>query len=290
MSLIEKRTLYAAALATSTRAAAGGGEAWSDGLGRRLGAALQPAAVALILPACLVVAWAAASRSGGLPEQILPDPRLVLDSLRELWQSGDLLYDMQVSLLRVAEGFAVGGSIGIGLGIVMGLSPRLQLHLEPLFLAISQVPTLGWIPLLILLVGIDEGLKVTVIAWSACIPVTLNTYKGIRGVPAAYRDVGRVLTFGAWPTLTKIVLPGAVPAIFAGIREGLSNSWQTLVGVELFASSEGLGYLMVWGRQLFQLDLVIVGMIVIGTIGLLLNLVLERVERRLLRWRLEPLR
>jgi len=130
----------------------------------------------------------------------------------------------------------------------------------------------------------DEELKVIIIAWSAFIPVTLNTYRGIRAVPARYREVGQVLTFGPWSTLTKIVLPAALPTIFVGIREGLANSWQTLVAAELFASSEGLGYLMAWGRQLFQLDLVIMAMIAVGAIGLLFNWGLGSIERRLQRW------
>ena len=253
-------------------------------LSARWARCLQTAAAGLAFPAVLLLLWELSARYGWLPSQILPDPRLVVDTTREFVASGELLDDARISLLRVAQGFLSGGVAGLLLGIAMGLWPRFQAYVDPLFLAVSQVPTLGWMPLLILLVGIDEELKVTIIAWSAFIPVTLNTYRGIRGVPASYREVGQVLTFGPWSTLTKIVLPAALPTMFVGIREGLANSWQTLVAAELFASSEGLGYLMAWGRQLFQLDLVIMAMIVVGAIGLLLNGGLGSIERRLQRW------
>jgi sulfonate transport system permease protein len=87
--------------------------------------------------------------------------------------------------------------------------------------------------------------------------------------------------------LTRIILPAALPSIFTGLREGLAHSWQTLVAVELFASSEGLGYLMSWGRQLFQLDIVVMALVVVGAIGLVLNWTLGRVERRLRRWQVQ---
>ncbi|HZF36016.1 MAG TPA: ABC transporter permease [Candidatus Angelobacter sp.] len=245
---------------------------------------LQAAAVGLAFPAVLLLLWELSARYGWLPAQILPDPRLVVETIQEFVASGELLDDTRISLMRVAQGFLFGGLAGLLLGVAMGLWPRFQAYVDPLFLAVSQVPTLGWMPLLILLVGIDEELKVIIIAWSAFIPVTLNTYRGIRAVPARYREVGQVLTFGPWSTLTKIVLPAALPTIFVGIREGLANSWQTLVAAELFASSEGLGYLMAWGRQLFQLDLVIMAMIAVGAIGLLFNWGLGSIERRLRRW------
>jgi sulfonate transport system permease protein len=142
----------------------------------------------------------------------------------------------------------------------------------------------------VLLVGIDEGLKTIVIGWSAFIPIVLNTSQGVRDVPLAYIELGRVLSFSRWSTLTTIVLPSAVPSIFTGLREGLANSWQTLVAVELIASFEGLGYLMAYGRQLFQLELVLSAMVVVGLIGLFIHGLLTLIESRLQRWRPEVAR
>jgi sulfonate transport system permease protein len=147
------------------------------------------------------------------------------------------------------------------------------------------VPALGWIPLLMLLVGIDETLKVLVIAKAALVPVTLNTQAGIGAVPPAYVEVARAFRFNRRQLLRKVVLPAAVPPIFAGIRYGLTQSWLALVAVELLASSEGLGYLLVWGRQMFWLDTVIVAMVVIGIVGFVMDRTLRAVETRLQRWR-----
>jgi sulfonate transport system permease protein len=243
-------------------------------------------ALGLSFPLALLIAWEASATFGWLPEQILPAPEIVWQTIRDYAADGGLVSDSLISILRVLRGFALGAVIGLLIGAGMGLSPKLHDLINPLFLAVSQVPIVGWIPLLIILIGIDEGLKTSIIALSAFIPVTLGAYQGIRDVPLAYREVGRAFTFGRYATLTTIVLPGAVPAIFTGLREGASNSWQTLVAVELLASTEGLGYLMAYGRQLFQLELVIASMLVIGFIGVSADWVLGRIARHLQRWQL----
>ncbi len=200
------------------------------------------------------------------------------------WRDGSLISDTLISLLRVLRGFAAGAAAGLLLGAGMALSTRLRAYVDPIFLAVSQVPILGWVPLLILLVGIDEALKTIIIALAAFIPITLGTYQGIRDVPTAFREVGRVLTFDRRDTFRIIILPAAIPAIFTGLREGLANGWQTLVAVELLASTEGLGYQMAYGRQLFQLELVLSAMIVIGLVGFSFDWLLGRIARYLQRW------
>ena len=258
-------------------------------IGALLRPALRPALCvveALAFPLALLGLWTLSSRLGWLPAQILPAPEQVAATLADLAGSGDLWFHTSISLLRVVQGFALGGTAGLLLGIAMGLSPRVRRTVEPLFTALAQVPPLGWIPVLMLLVGIDEGLKLLIIAKAALVPVALNTQKGIRNVPDSLREVGAVLAFGRWATLTRIVLPAAVPSVFTGVRYGLTSAWLALVAVELLASSEGLGYLMVWGRQLFQLDMVIAAMLVVGLVGFALDWTLSRVERRLQRWEL----
>lgn len=246
---------------------------------------LTDLALGLSLPLVLLVAWQLSSLYGWLPDQILPAPGAVWQVLCDHVDDGSLWDDTSISLLRVLRGFALGAAIGVALGGALAASQRLYDHLNPLFLAVSQVPTLGWVPLLILLIGIDEGLKTILVAISVFIPVTLGTFQGIRDVPAAYREVGRVFMFNRRETIATIVLPAAVPTIFTGLREGLANGWQTLVAVELLASTEGLGYQMAYGRQLFQLELVIAAMLVIGVIGFLSDALLGQIEKRLQRWR-----
>lgn len=251
----------------------------------RLKDALGKILLGLSLPLALLAAWQLSAAYGWLPDQILPAPDVVRQTLQDRIDDGSLWSDTEISLLRVLRGCGLGTAIGLALGGALAASRRLHDYLNPLFLAVSQVPVLGWVPLMILLVGIDEGLKTILVALSVFIPVTLGTYQGIRDVPYAYREVGQVFTFTRRQTLTTIILPAAVPAIFTGLREGLSNGWQTLVAVELLASTEGLGYQMAYGRQLFQLELVIAAMLVIGLIGFLFDALLGRIETRLQRWK-----
>lgn len=242
-------------------------------------------ATGLIFPLGLFFFWWISSTRGWLPEQILPAPAYVYQTGRDMLLSGELPYHTVVSLARVVVGFTIGAVLGLLLGIAMGLSETAEAYVKPLFLAFAQIPTLGWIPLLMLFVGIEETLKIIIIAKGAIVPMTLNTLTGIRGVSPRYIEVGRALRFSRWQTLRLIVLPGAIPSIFTGIRYGLTNSWTALVGVELLASSEGLGYLLVWGRQMFWLDTVIVAMIVIGIVGFIMDKGLDRIELSIQRWK-----
>jgi sulfonate transport system permease protein len=200
--------------------------------------------------------------------------------------SGELTKHAGISLLRVLYGFAVGAGAGLVVGSAMGLSKTVDDYIRPLFTAIAQVPALAWIPLAMLLLGIGETLKIVVIAKAAFVPVVMNTSAGIAAVPRSLVEVGDVFRFTPLQTLRHIVLPGAVPPIFTGLRYGLTHAWIALVSVELLASSEGLGYLLVWGRQMFWLDTVLVAMIVIGLIGFASDKILAVVERRLQRWRI----
>jgi sulfonate transport system permease protein len=245
----------------------------------------RPSLIGWIAPSILLLAWAVASKKEWVAPQILPAPAAVAQTLLEQVRSGELFVNFAISLGRVAGGFALGGLIGVVLGVAMGLSRRVEQYLYPLFNAVSQVPVLGWLPLAMMVFGIGESLKVVIIAHAALVPIAINTLKGIRNVPVAYLDVARSFQFSKRQLLRKVVFPASVPAVFVGVRYGLTQAWLSLVTVELLASSEGLGFLIVWGRQLFQLDLVLSAIIVVGVVGLVLDKGLEKLEARLLRWR-----
>jgi sulfonate transport system permease protein len=239
------------------------------------------------VPLALLGLWTLATERGWAPPQILPQPRLVLDTIIDLAKSGDLLLNYGISLGRVAAGFFVGSAIGAVLGAAMGLSRSVERYVYPLFNALSQVPVLGWLPLAMMAFGIGEALKIVIIASASLVPVAINVLSGIRRVPAQYVEVARVFEFSRAQFLRKVVLPATVPSLFVGVRYGLTLAWLSLVTVELLASSEGLGFLIVWGRQLFQLDLVLAAIISVGVVGLLLDKGLAALESRLLRWRPE---
>lgn len=239
------------------------------------------------VPVGLLGLWTLAAERGWAPPQILPAPRLVFETIIDLAQSGDLFVNYGISLARVTAGFLVGSSIGALLGAAMGLSRRFESYVFPLFNALSQVPVLGWLPLAMMVFGIGESLKIVIIAQASLVPVAINVLNGIRRVPAQYVEVARVFEFSQAQYLRKVLLPATVPSLFVGVRYGLTLAWLSLVTVELLASSEGLGFLIVWGRQLFQLDLVLAAIISVGVVGLLLDKGLATLESRLLRWRQE---
>lgn len=253
----------------------------------RLPAALTDWLLAWPVPLALFMLWALAAHHEWIAPQVLPSPQAVWAALADAVASGELLAHLQISVLRVLGGFAVGLGGGLLLGTAMGLSPTVKDYVFPLFKAFSQVPVLGWLPLLMLLVGIDEALKIILISKAALVPVTLNTYHGIRSVPTRLIEVARVLAFSRWQLLRHVVFPAAIAPIWNGIRYGLTHAWLALVVVELLASSEGLGFMIVYGRQLFQLDVVMAAVAVVGLAGYLLDKGLAAAEVRLLRWRKE---
>jgi sulfonate transport system permease protein len=240
-----------------------------------------------VFPAVVLSIWFSGTYWGWLPEQVLPKPADVAGTLLEMLRSGELKTHTGISLLRVIYGFAAGATAGFALGAAMGLSRTVDDYVRPLFTAISQVPALAWIPLAMLLLGIGETLKIVVIAKAAFVPIVMNTSAGIRNVPSVFVEVGETFQFTNWQRLRLVVLPGSIPSIFTGLRYGLTHAWIALVSVELVASSEGLGYLLVWGRQMFWLDTVLVSMIVIGLVGFLTDKALAVVERYLQRWRID---
>jgi sulfonate transport system permease protein len=242
-------------------------------------------ACGLLLPLLLLTIWQHAVHERWLAEQILPPPSLVWQSLAELWSSGELASHLGISLSRFGWSLLIGGSGGLLLGLVMGISRSARAYLYPGFSLLSQFPVVGWIPLLIIFAGIGEALKISAISIAVVVPVAVNTYKGIVNIPRALLEVAKVYRFNGLQVVGRVVLPAASASIFNGLRQGVMQAWLSLVFVELLASSEGIGYLMVWGRQLLQLDIVVVAMIVIGAVGLLMDRVLGLLESRLQGWR-----
>jgi sulfonate transport system permease protein len=237
----------------------------------------------IVVPLALLALWGAATNWHWVPSQILPTPMAVLQSFAHLVATGDLQANLLVSLMRVAVGFGLGAVAGVALGAVMGLFPAADRFLRPTFLIISQVPVLGWLPFLMMVLGIGEALKIVIIAKAALTPVTLNTLNGFRAVPKGYLEVGEVYGFGPGQRLRKIMLPAALPPVCTGLRYGLTHAWLALVVVELLASTEGVGYLMVWGRQLFQLDVMMAMIVVIGVVGFAMDKILALAEAALMR-------
>lgn len=238
-----------------------------------------------VFPLAVLALWWFASSREILPTNILPGPLAVGQSFIDLLASGDLANNLGISLWRVVQGAALGLVIGLLLGLALGISPAFESWIGPSFRMLVQIPSIALIPLLMMVLGIDDSLKLFIMAKSCVIPLTLVTADGIRNIPKAYIEVGQVLRLNRLTLFRRVVLPGALPAVFTGVRQGIAHVWVALVGVEVMASADGIGYLMTWSRQIFQLDVVLVCVAVIGLIGFTLDFSLRKTEARLLRWR-----
>jgi sulfonate transport system permease protein len=248
--------------------------------GRRVGLV----ATALLLPAILLAAWSLAARYELVAAQILPAPAIVWATAIDLVSSGQLQSELLVSIARVAAGLLIGGVAGLAAGLGMGLSPTAEAYLAPTVRAIWLVPSLGWLPFFMLLFGIGEELKVVLIAKACFLPMMVNSFDGVRNIPPKHHEVARMLGLGRLDTMRFVVLPAILPSILNGSRLALSKGWQVLVLVEMIASAAGIGYLMTWGRKSFQLDVVLVTMIVIGATGWLLDRAALAVQQRAACW------
>lgn len=239
----------------------------------------------LISPLALLVAWSLVARTHWFPDQILVPPEDVLATFRDLYASGDLQSNLQISLYRLLTGFSLGALIGLAFGVGLALSETVRVYFGPLFNALRQLPTLALIPMLVMILGIDETLKIVILIKVTFFPVALATSEGAKNIPHAYLDVGRVFRLGSWTLFRRVVLPAALPEVLTGVRIALGRSWMVLVAVELLAADSGIGQMMEMGRQMLRLDQVMVGVILTGMIGFTLDGALRFIERLASRWR-----
>lgn len=256
------------------------GKSVSISVGRMGGYFILPLAVPLLL----IVVWELLSKKGFIRPTILPPPSDIWLVLVDMTTSGELPKHLLVSLVRVIKGFSVGALLGLVVGVLIGLSPRVERALVLITGLLRPIPIIAWVPVLILWMGIDEASKITVIAIGSFWPVLLNVVHGIRNTDKKYVEVATILEKNRWTLLTKVVLPSALPSIFTGIRIGIGIAWMSVVGAELIAASSGVGYMIMYARELSQADVMLVGVISIGITGLLIDFLIRTLETRLLKW------
>ena len=234
----------------------------------------------------LGVLWVLAIRQGWADPRLLPSPLSVLRAPADPFVSFLLVRGVKASLLRYAQGVAIGSSLGLLAGLWLGLSPRAWRMVGPTFNGLRQVAIFAWIPLLTAWLGVGEPAKIAFIALAAFKPMTLATQQGVSGVSGAYLETGRALRLGRWPTIVKIMLPAAAPALLTGLQLAFLSGWLATLGVEtLVGFGEGLGAMLLAGREHFRMDMVVLGILVTGVIGLVFNLALRCCFNRLFPWR-----
>lgn len=244
-------------------------------------------ALAFALPLlALVLCWQYVTHVGWFPPELMVPPAVIGQAFAELWQSGELGSHLSVSLSRLALGFVLGCALGVVFGLLMGISPLLEDLSAPLFNIIRQVPSVALIPILILLFGIGETFKILIVIKAAFFPVALAAYDAVRNVSRATREVAMVYQLNALQVFWLMLLPATIAPVITGMRLGLGRSWGVLVGAELLVAESGIGQMMEFGRQMFQLDVVMVGVVLTGLIGFSLDRGFKLLERHLNRWQL----
>lgn len=238
----------------------------------------------LALPVALLLAWELSVRAGWVAARLLPPPSEIAQTLIELGPQG-LLGHIATSTARVLAGYGLGAALGIAAGALVGLSQRSAAWLNPSFQALRAIPSLAWVPLLLLWLGIDEAPKLALIAIGAFFPVYMGVSSGFRDVDRKLIEVARLYRLSATALVARVLLPAALPAVLTGLRNGLSLAWMFMVAAELIAATRGLGYLLTDGRETGRADLVLAAILLLALLGKLSDSAVQWAESRLLAWR-----
>jgi ABC-type nitrate/sulfonate/bicarbonate transport system permease component len=252
------------------------------GLARRL---LRPSVIvgALSLGAVIGLYWFMALRPGANPA-LVPAPPKILHTFFEELANGDLVANSLASLQRVLIGYLIGAGLALVLGALAGWFRYAGYVLNPIIDALRPIPALAYIPLVIVWVGIGEPSRIIIIALAVFKPCVVNARAGMQEVAQIYVDAARTLGASRWRVFTTVALPSAIPYFIAGMRTGVSTGFLALVAAELIAAPSGLGFMIQNAGQYFRTDVTIVGIIVIGVLGALLDQVASRAGRAMTAW------
>ncbi|MCX7229983.1 MAG: aliphatic sulfonate ABC transporter permease SsuC [Burkholderiales bacterium] len=237
-----------------------------------------------LVPIGLLVVWQVSARLGWLSSRVLPAPFDVAAAAWRLAASGELFVHVAVSARRALIGFAIGGGIGLLLGLLNGLSRRAETLFDTTLQMLRNVPPLALIPLVILWFGIDEAAKLFLVALGTFFPVYLNTYHGIRSVDPGLVEMARSYGLRGHRLYREVILPGALASILVGVRFSLGLMWVLLIVAETISADAGIGYMTMNAREFLQTDVVLVGILLYAILGKLADSIARALERWWLRW------
>jgi sulfonate transport system permease protein len=239
----------------------------------------------LTLPVIVLILWQVLGDKEYISTLLFPTPTTIFTAFWDLYQTGELVDNFKISLVRMLSGFALGASLGLIIGLLVGLVWYVEKTLDPTIQMIRMVPHLALTTLFVLWFGIGETAKVLLIAKGSFFPLYINTYLGIRNIDSKYFDVAKVLGFSRSKQIIRLIIPAILPNIFLGIRLSVAISWLGLVVAEIMGSTSGIGYLMMDARAMSMTSTVFVGILLFAVLGKLSDLVVVSLERYLLRWR-----
>jgi sulfonate transport system permease protein len=237
-----------------------------------------------VTPILLIAVWQYATAVGWVDPAVLAPPSQVWATFVDLTSTGEILVHVLTSLQRVLLGLAIGGTVAVVLGVASGLWRLGEEAIDPPLQMIRAMPSLGTAPLLVIWLGIDEGVKVGLVAIGVVFPLYINLYKGIRGIDRRFAELAQMCGASRRELLTRVILPGALPSALVGLRLSLGIAWLSLVIGEGINAQGGIGYLVAQGRNALQTDWIILGLVLYAILGLLMEALVRLLEWRLLPW------
>ncbi|HEX9267679.1 MAG TPA: ABC transporter permease [Candidatus Limnocylindria bacterium] len=242
--------------------------------------------VMITSPIILLVLWEAVAIVGLVDIRFFPRPSLVIGQLVAMTASGELWEHLSVTLLRIGVGFVFGATGGVVIGLLMGGSRWARAILGPMMASIYPIPKIAIFPLILLVFGLGEISKYVTVAIAVFFLVLFPTITGVLGIPRIYIDAGENLGARGFEFYRRIALPGALPSIFTGFRVGLGVALIIIVGVEFVGATSGIGYLIWNSWQLFNINRMFSGLLVLAALGHVSSLLLDELQKRLVPWRL----
>ena len=256
----------------------------SFGALRGFGLSVARRLVPWLVPVALIVVWQVASSLGWLSTRVLPAPLDVVKAAWALTLSGELWTHVKVSAGRALAGLAVGGGLGLALGLLTGSVKFFETLLDSTIQMVRNIPALALIPLVILWFGIDDSAKLFLISISVFFRIYLNTFHGSRNVDPQLIEMGRTYGLTRWQLYKEVILPGAMSSILVGLRFSLGLMWVILIVAETISAQAGIGYLTMNAREFLQTDVVLVGILLYALLGKLADVFARGLEQWWLRW------
>jgi sulfonate transport system permease protein len=237
-----------------------------------------------LLPLGLLLAWQASSKLGLIASNVLPAPSDVLAAGWRLTLNGQLAENIAVSFKRAISGFVLGGSLAFALGLFNGLSKTSERVTDTTIQMVRNIPNLALIPLVILWFGIEEEAKLFLTSLGVFFPIYINTFHGVRTVDSQLVEMGRSYGMSNFELFQRVILPGALPSIFVGVRYALGIMWLTLIVAETIAASSGIGYMAMNAREFMLVDVVVLAIVIYAALGKLADSIVRLLERLCLSW------